>query len=409
MISKKQKCILAFPLTQYDALICDGAVRSGKTSLMMVSFVDWAMQRFDGQLFGICGKTVDSTIKNIIIPYMSLSYAKRRYRVKWRRVDKILEVRQGERCNRFEVFGGRDESSFALVQGRTFAGVLLDEVVLMPQSFVNQALARCSVEGAKKFFSCNPGPPRHWFKRDWIDRRKEQNALYLHFLMSDNPSLSPAVLASYDRMYGGSGLFYRRYVLGQWVAGEGAIYSMFDADNVYRDGEEPAAMRWGHRRTIAIDYGTTNPTRFLEIFDDGDIIRVHREYSWDSRQTYRQKTDAEYADDLIGFTGTLDVPIIVDPSAASFIAELRSRGFIVSEANNAVMDGIRRTSTMINDKRLLVCDSCSELLSEMEAYSWDEKAAARGDDAPAKQFDHSADALRYYINSLPDWRIERYE
>ena len=162
MISDKQKKILAFPYSKYDALICDGAVRSGKTSIMMWAFVDWAMREFSGQWFGICGKTVDSASKNIIVPFISMSRAKERYTLRWRRADKILEVRRGAVTNFFEVFGGKDESSFMLIQGRTLAGVLLDEVVLMPRSFVEQALTRCSVDGAKLWFSCNPDSPQHW-------------------------------------------------------------------------------------------------------------------------------------------------------------------------------------------------------------------------------------------------------
>ena len=190
MISAKQKKILAFPYSPYDALICDGAVRSGKTSIEVVAFIDWAMREFSSQRFGICGKTVGSATENMVIPYISMHYAKKRYTLHWRRSQKILEVRRGPIVNYFEVFGGRDESSYALIQGRTLAGVLLDEVVLMPESFVNQALARCSVDGARFWFSCNPGNPNHWFKKKWIDHREEHNALYLHFEMTDNPSLS---------------------------------------------------------------------------------------------------------------------------------------------------------------------------------------------------------------------------
>ena len=227
MISPKQKKILAFPYSNYDALICDGAVRSGKTSIMAVAFIDWAMREFSGQRFGICGKTVDSATKNIIVSYISMSYAKQRYTLHWRRSDKLLEVRRGAVTNWFEVFGGKDESSFMLIQGRTLAGVLLDEVALMPESFVNQALARCSVDGAKLWFSCNPSNPQHWFYTGWIKRRRERNALYLHFVMTDNPALSEKTLAMYQSMY--SGVFYQRYILGLWMAAEGAIYKDFAA------------------------------------------------------------------------------------------------------------------------------------------------------------------------------------
>lgn len=225
MISEKQKKILAFPYSKYDALICDGAIRSGKTTIMMVAFVDWAMREFSGQRFGICGKTVGSATENIIIPYISMTRTKKKYTAKWRRSQKILEVRWGRKINYFEVFGGRDESSYTLIQGRTLAGVRLDEVVLMLESFVNQALARCSVEGAKFWFSCNPGNPNHWFKKEWIDQREDHNALYLYFGMADNPSLSQKTLNRYLSMY--TGVFYDRYIRGLWVAAEGLVYRYF--------------------------------------------------------------------------------------------------------------------------------------------------------------------------------------
>lgn len=284
MISPKQKKILAFPYSDYDALICDGAVRSGKTSIMMVAFVDWAMREFSGQRFGICGKTVDSTTKNIIVPYISMSYAKDRYTLRWRRSDKLLEVKRGAVTNWFEVFGGKDESSFMLIQGRTLAGVLLDEVVLMPESFVNQALARCSVDGARLWFSCNPDNPNHWFKKSWIDRNKERNALYLHFSMRDNPSLSGKTLERYESMY--DGVFYDRYILGRWVAAEGLIYQDFanHTDKYLIDNPLEWAQKNHARFTtimIGVDFGGNgSATKFQAtgITPNGIVVALDEEY-----------------------------------------------------------------------------------------------------------------------------------
>lgn len=251
MISPKQRKILAFPYSNYDAIICDGAVRSGKTSIMTVAFVDWAMREFDGQRFGICGKTVDSATKNIITPYISMSYAKERYTLRWRRSDKLLEVKRGTTTNWFEVFGGKDESSFMLIQGRTLAGVLLDEVALMPESFVNQALARCSVDGARLWFSCNPQSPSHWFHTDWIERHGERNALYLHFAMTDNPALSEKTLERYQSMY--SGVFYDRYIRGLWVAADGLVYQQFADDKErYLIDKPPDNIMYA---VIGLDFG----------------------------------------------------------------------------------------------------------------------------------------------------------
>ena len=403
MISEKQKKILAFPYSKYKVLICDGAVRSGKTSIMSVAFFDWAMRTFNRKRFGICGKTVGSAIKNILEPYLAMTYSNDRYTLKFRRAAKILEVRRGDKVNTFEVFGGKDEASASLIQGRTLAGVLLDEVVLMPESFVNQALARCSVPGNRIWFSCNPASPKHWFHEDWISKAEEKNALYLHFAMTDNPSLPEEILQQYRTYY--SGVFYQRYVLGEWVLADGLVYSMFDpTENTYR--EDIPSLPYSCERYIACDYGTTNPTVFLDIYDNGEIIRVDREYRWDSRKERKQKTDQQYADDFIEFMGDIPATVLVDPSAASFIVALRQRGVYVREADNEVLDGIRKTGALLARREIRIHERCTGLIDELGTYLWDEKAALRGEERPVKQQDHGPDALRYFVNCLPDWRFE---
>lgn len=284
MISPKQAKILAFPYSKYDALICDGAVRSGKTSIMMWAFVRWAMENFSGQRFGVCGRTVDSCTKNIIVPFTAMSLAKERYIMRWRRGDKVMEVRRGAVTNYFEVFGGKDEASYTLIQGRTLAGVLLDEVVLMPRSFVEQALARCSVDGAKLWFSCNPGSPHHWFYQEWIKRSRERNALYLHFEMTDNPGLSKRTLERYENMY--AGIFYDRYVRGLWVAAEGIVYKDFANDTEkYLIGDP---LEWAKQNgtsfsiiSIGVDFGgTKSATKFQTtgITKDFRVVALEEEY-----------------------------------------------------------------------------------------------------------------------------------
>lgn len=401
-LSEKQRRILDFPYTNYDAIICDGAVRSGKTSVMSLSFFLWAMSQFNGCAFAFCSKSVGAAERNIQRPLMAMSYVRQHFDVRYNRGSHAMVARRGNRENIFYLFGGKDEASYTLIQGATLAGVLLDEVALMPRSFVEQALARCSVSGAKLWFNCNPENPLHWFRQEWILKAKEHKALHLHFTMDDNPGLDDKTRERYRSMY--SGIFYQRYILGQWVMSEGLIYDMFDLTaNVYQDAPKGMTYSWG--RTIACDYGTVNPTVFLDIYDNGEQVRVHREYRWDSRKEMRQKTDSEYADDFMTFMGEKWCAVIVDPSAASFIAELRSRGVYVLEANNDVLDGIRRTGTLLGRRELLIHDSCVGLIDEMGTYLWDDKAAMRGEDRPIKQQDHGPDALRYYINSLPDWRV----
>lgn len=390
LISKKQQKILAFPYTHYDALICDGAVRSGKTSLMMVAFIDWAMSNFSGYRFGICGKTVNSATQNIIIPYISMHYAKKKYKIKWHSSNNILEVTKGKTTNIFEVFGGKDEGSFTLIQGRTLAGVLLDEVVLMPQSFVNQALTRCSVTGSKFWFSCNPGSPTHWFYLEWIQKAKEKNACYLHFTMPDNPSLDKKTLARYESIF--TGVFYERYVLGRWVLAEGLVYgNIFNASSHVTDEEFETLNGY----YVSCDYGTQNATVFLlwHKLKDGRWL-CEKEYYYSGREKSVQKTDEQYCDDLEAFLNGIKInAIIVDPSAASFITALKKRNYKVMKAKNDVINGIHFTASLLNDDKILFRSCCSNLIREFGLYAWKPDGAK---DEVIKENDHCCDALRYF-------------
>lgn len=395
-ISDKQKKILAFPYTKYDCIIADGAIRSGKTSLMTVSFVDWAMELFSGQRFGLCGKTVDSCTKNLVMPYLSMTYGKQKYEIQWKRADKLLVVRKGNKENVFEVFGGKDESSFALIQGRTLAGVLMDEVALMPKSFVEQACARCSVDGSKLWFNCNPGSPAHWFYTDWIKKPKEHNALHLHFGLRDNPALSEKIIQRYESMY--SGVFYQRYIMGEWVAAEGLVYD-FGEDNIV--DEVPSNGEY----YISIDYGTMNPFSAGLWCLVGDKATRVKEYYYSGRNTSRQKTDEEYCDDVEELAKGYTIKrVVVDPSAASFITSLRKRKFSVVKANNDVLDGIRRVSVYLKNGNIKIHRSCSDCISEFGLYRWDDKAT---EDRVIKENDHSMDEIRYFANAILKNKISK--
>lgn len=411
MLSPKQIEILRWPYTGKTALICDGAVRSGKTSVMSLSFVLWAMGRFSSCNLALCGKTVGSAERNIIQPLLGMAYLREQFGMEYSRSNHVLTMARGGKTNRFYVFGGRDESSYMLIQGVTLAGVLLDEVALMPRSFVEQALARCSVEGAKFWFNCNPDIPEHWFRKEWLLKLMEKDAAHLHFTMDDNPSLSEATKARYKSLY--TGVFAQRYIEGLWVAGDGLIYSMFDQTaNIYDEERRPKGLEYIAMRHIACDYGTTNPMVFLDIYDDGERVWVDREFRWDSRDFDRtggrQKTDGEYAADLQAFMGQdpqFACAVVVDPSAASFIVELQHRGVYVIPGDNNVPDGIRRVCQLFARRALMVNEGCRGLIGELGSYVWDEKAAAMGVERPVKSQDHGPDALRYYVNTcLPKWR-----
>lgn len=389
-LSNRQAKILAFPYSKYDALICDGAVRSGKTSIMMWAFVCWAMENFSGQRFGVCGRTVDSCTKNIIVPFTAMSLAKERYIIRWRRGDKVMEVRRGAVTNYFEVFGGKDEASYTLIQGRTLAGVLLDEVVLMPRSFVEQALTRCSVDGAKLWFSCNPGSPQHWFYLEWIKRHKERNALYLHFEMTDNPGLSEKTLERYQNMF--TGVFYDRYIRGLWVLAEGLVYD-FGEENIVDDVPESGEYY------ISCDYGTLNPfSAGLWCWDGKTATRI-REYYYSGREEHRNKTDEEYYTELEKLVGELPViSVIVDPSAASFIEVIKRHGkFKVRKAVNDVLPGIATTARCLRSGALKIHRSCKDAIREFGLYRWDEKST---EDRPIKENDHAMDDTRYFAMTV---------
>ena len=403
--SPKQKQILTFPYEKdYDALICDGAVRSGKTSIMSLSFVLWMMAEFNHCSFAFCGKSVGAVERNIVQPLLSVRYLQQQFQITYNRSGHALTVQRGSKVNMVYLFGGKDESSYMLIQGITLAGVLLDEVALMPRSFVEQALARCSVTGAKFWFNCNPENPEHWFRKEWILQAQKHRALHLHFLMDDNPSLDERTRERYRSMY--SGVFYERYILGRWMMAEGLIYDMMDTEkNVFKPGEEPCWLRSVAVRWIGVDYGTVNDTVFLEAYDDGETLWITSEYRWASRQEHRQKTDEEYADNFMEFMGKNPCAVIVDPSAASFIEAIRRRGVYVMEAENDVLDGIRRVSTLMSKRQLKICSICTGLLDELGTYRWDDKVALMGVEKPIKQQDHGPDALRYLCNTaVPHWR-----
>lgn len=399
------------PVNGRNGIIADGAIRSGKTVAMSLGFVFWAMDSFDEQNFIMAGKTIGSFRRNVLTN-LKLMLSSRGYRWRHHLAENTLEVSRNGRINYFYMFGGKDESSQDLIQGITAAGAFFDEVALMPESFVNQATGRCSVTGSKFWFNCNPAGPMHWFKVKWIDQRQEKELVYLHFTMEDNLSLDEAVKTRYRSMY--AGVFFLRYIKGMWAVAEGLVYTMCTDQNYYTDEERPIALKSIAQKYIAVDYGTTNPCVFLEIWDDGQTVWVDREYRWDSRSEearrspHPQKTDAQYADDMAEFMGAApedQCTIIVDPSAASFITELRNRGFYVRSADNEVLDGIRVVATLLAQRNIRIHKLCKGLQSEMQSYVWDEKAAERGEEKPVKQLDHGCDALRYYCYTiLPKWR-----
>ena len=375
----------------YDAIVCDGAVRSGKTLAMGLSFFLWAMTCFDGKKFGVCGKTIASLKRNVlseILPRLE------EFGAVWKekRTENLVTVTFRGRRNQFYIFGGRDESSASLIQGITFAGVLLDEVALMPQSFVEQACARCSVSGSRLWFNCNPAGPSHWFYKMWILEAEKRNCLRLHFTMEDNPSLTEAIRERYRRLY--TGVFYRRFILGQWAQAEGRVYDFFEPDMV---GKAPEGKfdQW----YVSCDYGTVNPTSMGLWGRCGGVWYRVKEFYFSSRQQMRQMTDEEYAAALRDLVGQRHLTaVIVDPSAASFIEVLRRHGWNVRKAENDVLSGIRLTADCLKDGRIVICEGCADCLREMDEYVWDLGSGAK--DRVRKEHDHAMDDMRYFVSTV---------
>ncbi len=393
--SRKQKQILTWWLPESgvsdaDGIIADGAIRSGKTVCMSLAFVQWSMHSFNGQNFGMCGKTVGSFRRNVLSVLKQMLPA-RGYTIRDRRTDNLVVISRGSTENYYYIFGGKDEGSQDLVQGITLAGILLDEIALMPESFVNQATGRCSVDGSKFWCNCNPAGPEHWFKKQWIDEQKKRNLLYLHFTMEDNLSLSEQIRARYRAMY--TGIFYRRYILGQWCLAEGLVYEFDPEKHVTDDLPE-----WGEWY-ISCDYGTLNPfSAGLWCVRDGAAVRVS-EFYHSGREKQYQLTDEEYYLEIEKLAGDRDIRhVVVDPSAASFITCIRSHGrFSVRKAKNDVMYGIRLTAMMLQAGVIKIGADCKDTIREFGLYHWDDKGEV---DKPVKENDHAMDDIRYFCATV---------
>ncbi|MBQ6840337.1 MAG: PBSX family phage terminase large subunit [Oscillospiraceae bacterium] len=389
--SKRQLLALSWwnrpGLMDRDGILCHGAVRSGKSVCCAVGFFLWSMSCFRGQVFGICGKTIGALRRNILQnlpgwlgPMLKIKES--------RSENKLTVTAPWGAKNVYYLFGGQDEGSADLIQGITLAGVLLDEAALMPRSFVEQACARCSVGGAKLWMCCNPQGPEHWFYREWVCKAKDKNLLQLHFTMQDNPALDPAVRQRYERLY--TGVFYRRFVLGQWCRAEGLVYE-FSRRNVAKN------LPHHGKFYISVDYGTMNPFSAGLWCVTGEKAYRIREFYYCGRETGQLMTDEDYYGALERLAGELPIQrVIVDPSAASFIALIRKRGrFAVRKARNEVIPGIRLVASCLAGERLFIGENCTDCIREFSLYRWQD-----GTDVPRKEDDHAMDDVRYFCTAV---------
>ncbi|MBO8169334.1 MAG: PBSX family phage terminase large subunit [Thermoanaerobacteraceae bacterium] len=374
--------------------IWEGSVRSGKTISSIVRWLEYIKTGPPGDLLMV-GKTERTLKRNILDPIEQIVGTKR---FKYNRGLGEVYI-----CGRrIYVVGANDERAEGKIRGHTLAGAYGDELTLWPESFFKMLLSRLSISGAKFFGTTNPDSPYHWLKTEYLDK-EGLNLKSWHFTLEDNPNLDPAYVEALKKEY--VGLWYKRFILGLWVLAEGAVYDMWD-DQVHAVDRVPVRF---DRYYLGVDYGTNNPTVFLLIGQAGQLLYVLDEYYWDSSKTGRQKTDAEYSRDLQQFIGNRRLQaIIIDPSAASFITQLRRDGVgPIREADNSVLDGIRNVASFLSGKRLFVYrKKCPNLLKEFSSYVWDPKAQQRGEDKPLKQNDHALDALRYVVQTAMKYNFD---
>ena len=429
-LSEKQR--VTWQLATARQNIWEGSVRSGKTICSEFAWSEFVRQGPPGNLL-MCGKTERTLKRNVI--------------------DTLLELWGEKRCRHVQgagelylfgrkvyLAGANDERAQEKIRGISLVGAYVDEATTVPESFYAMLLSRLSDPGATLFATTNPDSPAHWLKRDYLDRastwvdrdgqvvsRDDSESLDLarfSFKLRDNVALDPAYVEAIEREY--AGLWYRRFILGEWVAAEGAVFDMLDIEpggaHVVGDGGLPAEML---RPVLSIDYGTTNPTHaLLGGLGPDNRLYILREWRWDSRARHRQLTDTEQVEAILEWLRTgadgyhvddegrgLPVPllprdIVVDPSAASFRLALNRRlGGWPTPADNAVLDGIRDVASLLATKKLAIHDSCGDLLRELAGYTWDTRAQDHGDDVPMKMNDHGPDALRYLVrHERKHWR-----
>ncbi len=369
--------------------IFEGPVRAGKSFVSLLRWLDFCANGPPGALV-ICGRT-DKTIKrNIIHPLQELVGSAVVYKQGKGEVllyDRIMYV-----------VGANDDRAEAKIRGSEFAGALIDEATLLPESFFKMLLSRLSIPGSKLFASTNPDSPYHWIKRDFIDRQDVLDLKDFSFTIRDNPSLTDKYIEDLSKEY--QGLWYKRYIEGKWVLAEGAVYDFFDEKLHVIDFPPSPATYY----IVGVDYGTTNPCVFVLIgYNAGSYpnMWLEREYYYSSKETLRQKSDYEYARDFIEFLDGIHVKrIYMDPSAASLKQEFIRQGITnIADAQNDVLPGIRFQGQLITNGTYKICCNCEHSIKEYANYLWDPKSSEKGIDLPIKKFDHSLDAQRYALYS----------
>ncbi len=366
--------------------IWDGPVRSGKTVHSLIRWLEFASQAPPGDLWMI-GKTEDALERNILAPLKEFTggafdFSRGQHRA-W----------IGDR--QIYILGAANREAEGKIRGSTAAGIYGDELTLWPAELFKQCGLRMSVRGSQFFGTTNPDGPYHWLKTDYLDKL-QINLRRFNWAITDNTTLDPEYIAALELEY--VGLWYKRFILGLWVAAEGAIYDFWD-EEIYTHSSNPIAQYY----FASVDYGTSNATAaglFGVNIDSKPSVWLEKEYYHSGRDTGKQKTDSEYADEIVAWLeGTPIRYMYVDPSAASFKLELRKRNIVVKDANNDVVNGIRFQAKMLKSGLYTIGKGCKQTMQDYGAYLWDSKAQARGEDKPLKINDHSKDMERYALFS----------
>lgn len=408
--SHKQKWAIGAATRRVN--LWEGSIRSGKTYSSLFAFLAAVASPPKGGQIVVCGKNTDSIYRNVFAPiWAEPSLAA---------IGSAISYRQGSNTAKIfgrtvHIIGANDKRAEHRLRGITAAVVYVDEVTVLPVEFFKQLLGRMSPPGAQLFGTTNPDSPNHWLKRDYLDRLDQLPSwIRFHFTLDDNPALSEEYKADIKAEY--TGLWYRRFILGEWVSAEGAIYDMWDSDVHIVPWEQLPPIEYLHG--VGMDYGTTNATAAILLGQaaDGTLYAID-ELRIDSTETTRY-TDGQLSEKLAHWLKTPHLPdreqhqpteprfICLDPAAASFRAQLFHDGLRnIQAADNRVNDGIALVSTLLANGQLKISDSCQALITEIPGYSWDPKATEKGQDKPIKIADHSLDALRYAVKTLePLWR-----
>ena len=369
--------------------ILEGSVRSGKTWVSLVAWALWIAKMPKNKKYLMIGKTLTTLKRNCLEPLAEL-VGKENF---WFSISGKRAVLFG---HNIDLEGANDAQSENKIRGLTLQGAYADEITLFPEDFFTMLLSRLSEKGAKFFGSTNPDSPSHWLKKKYLDREDELSLYRMSFVIDDNTFLDPEYIASIKSEY--TGVFYKRFILGLWVIAEGLVYQ-FDTDK-HCTGEIPDYGEY----YLSIDYGTMNPFSCGLWCVTGDKAVRIKEYYYSGRETSIQKTDEQYADEVVKLTeGYSITKVIVDPSAASFIAELKTRGFAVQKAKNDVIDGIRVTSRMLEKGNIKIHTSCKDAINEFGLYSWNDKSST---DEVIKENDHAMDEIRYFCNTVMIKRVK---